>query len=107
MQKGLISMHYKLWLLADTSGLITITGWSETTADFTDPSAPAKADHWPTYVLCRDRTQLPARLAELDLSLDAGADLGDFDKGWDVYLRHPDITALRSHLDRHKTAGES
>lgn len=96
-------MAYGLWLLAESSGAITLTGWSETSTAAT-PDGPAKTDHWPTYVLCSNRSQLPSRLAELGLDLDAGADLDDLDKGWDVYLRHPDIGALRTQLDHDRTA---
>lgn len=95
-------MDYGLWLLAEPSGTITLTGWSETSSD-ASPDAPAKTDHWPTYVLCSTRDQLPARMLELGLDLDAGADLDDLAKGWDVYLRHPDVTALRTQLDRDRS----
>jgi hypothetical protein len=94
-------MDYGLWLLADETGRITLTGWSETG---TDPNATTRTDHWPAYPLCDDRTQLPARLQELGLDLAPGADLNDLDRAWDVYVRHPDLTALRATLDRHKTA---
>lgn len=99
-------MDYGLWLLTDTSGRITITGWSESSTGDDSPDTSAKTDHWPTYVLCTDRTQLPARLLELGLDLAPGADLADLDKAWDVYLRHPDITALRSRLDRDRAAAK-
>lgn len=102
MQKGLLSMDYGLWLLTDTSGRITLTGWSETSTDTNSLDAPAKIDHWPTYVLCSDRAQLSTRLQELGLDLAPGMDLGNLDKAWDVYLRHPDIAALRTQLDREK-----
>ena len=99
MPKGTLYMDYGLWLLTDDAGQITLTGWSETSSE-ASPEAPAKTDHWPTYVLCSTPAQLPERLLELGLDLDAGADLADLDKGWDVYLRHPDIAALRTRLDR-------
>ena len=50
------------------------------------------------------RPLLPARLEELGLDLAPGADLNDLDRAWDVYVRHPDLTALRAALDRQKTA---
>lgn len=96
-------MNYGLWLLAEPSGTITLTGWSETSSE-ANPDAPAKTDHWPTYVLCSTRAELSERLLELGLDLDAGADLADLEKGWDVYLRHPDVTALRTQLDRARSA---
>lgn len=99
-------MDYGLWLLTDPSGQISLTGWSETSADATHPDTSVKSDHWPVYALCTDRAQLPDRLRELGLELDAGADLGDLDRQWDVYLRHPDITALRTQLDRERTANK-
>ncbi len=91
-------MDYRLWLLADASGRITLHGWSETSSDSAD-TAP-KVHHWPTYHLCDDPAQLPARLEELGLELAAGADLGDLHRTWDVYLRHPDPSGLRASLDR-------
>lgn len=100
-------MDYELWLITDTSGRITLTGWSETSTESAHPDASAKIDHWPTYLLCGDRAQLPDRLQELGLDLAAGMDLGNLDKAWDVYLRHPDITALRTQLDREKSAADT
>ena len=91
-------MDYGLWLVRDNTGTITLTGWSEAAAA-TCPDISAKTDHWPTYTLCRDPNQLPSRLAELGLDLAAGHDLNDLDKDWDVYVRHPDIAALRAALD--------
>ena len=104
MQKGTLYMDYGLWLLSDETGRITLTGWSETGSDSTDPNATTRTDHWPTYPLCDDRAQLPARLQELGLDLAPGADLDDLDRAWDVYVRHPNLTALRAALDRQKTA---
>lgn len=95
-------MDYGLWLIAEPSGTITLHGWSETSAN-ASPDTPAKTDHWPTYVLCATSAELPARLHELGLDLDAGADLADLDRGWDVYLRHPDIALLRTRLDSART----
>lgn len=104
MQKGIAHMQYGLWLLSDDAGRITLTGWSEPHRDDTDPTAAtARTDHWPTYTLCGDRTQLTDRLTELGLDLAPGADINDLDKAWDVYVRHPDITALRAQLDRERT----
>lgn len=99
MQKGLLAMDYGLWLLTDSSGRITLNGWSETSAAGASSDAAPKTDHWPPFVLCEDRAQLPERLDELGLDLAPGADLNDLDKRWDVYLCHPDITALRAKLD--------
>jgi hypothetical protein len=96
-------MDYGLWLLCDDDGTIALTGWSENPGSDANPTADTKTDRWRTYTLCQDRTQLPGRLAELGLDLDAGADINDFDKGWDVYVRHPDITALRAKLDSDRT----
>lgn len=96
-------MDYGLWLLTDHSGRITLNGWSETTTDDASSDTPAKTDHWPPFVLCEDRAQLPERLDQLGLDLAPGANLHDLDKSWDVYLRHPDITALRAQLDRERT----
>ena len=96
-------MDYRLWLVTDPDGRISLTGWSETSGDASIPDASVKSDHWPVYALCSDRAQLPERLRELGLELDAGAALGDFDRQWDVYLRHPDIAALRTQLDRERT----
>ncbi|OFJ51867.1 hypothetical protein BEL07_20630 [Mycolicibacterium grossiae] len=104
MQKGTLYMDYGLWLLTDPTGRITLTGWAETSAAGPDPDAPGRTDHWPTYDLCESRDQLPARLQELGLDLAPGADLNDLDKAWDVNLRHPDIAALKSALDRQRTA---
>ena len=104
MQKGTLYMDYGLWLLSDETGRITLTGWSETGSDSTDPNATTRTDHWPTYPLCDDRAQLPARLTELGLHLAPGADLNDLDRAWDVYVRHPNLTALRAALDHQKTA---
>ena len=39
MQKGTLYMDYGLWLLSDETGRITLTGWSETGSDSTDPNA--------------------------------------------------------------------
>lgn len=103
MLKGLHTMDYGLWLLTDSAGQITLTGWSESTAD-TDAHTDAKTDHWPTYILCRTRAQLQDRLHDLGLDLAPGAAIADLDKDWDVYLRHPDITALRTQLERDKNA---
>lgn len=88
-------MDYGLWLLANDTGQITLTGWSETGGDST-----TRTDHWPTYPLCEDRAQLPDKLHELGLDLAPGADLSDLDKNWDVYVRHTDVTALKALLDR-------
>jgi hypothetical protein len=98
LTKGTASMDYALWLLSDATGAITLSGWAETT--------DATTEHWPTYTLCQDHAQLPARLAELGLNLAPGADINDFDNDWDIYVTHPDITALRAQLDNkhtHKT----
>ena len=103
MQKGILYMDYGLWLLSDETGRITLTGWSETGSDSTDAGAATRAERWPTYPLCDDRARLPARLQELGLDLAPGADLNDLDRAWDVYVRHPDITALKAALDRQKT----
>ena len=97
-------MDYGLWLLTDTSGRITLTGWSETGGDSTNPNAPSRTDHWPTYPLCEDRAQLPGKLHELGLDLAPGADLSDLDKNWDVYVRHADVTALKAALDSRKAS---
>jgi hypothetical protein len=98
--KGTTYMDYRLWLLCDDTGTITLTGWAETTASTaTDPDTASTTEHWPTYTICQNRTQLPARLAQLGLDLAPGADINDFDKDWDVYVKHPDITALRALLD--------
>lgn len=94
-------MDYGLRLLSDDAGRITLSGWSQT--DDSGPATSAKADHWPAYTLCVDRTQLPNRLTELGLELAPGADINDLEKSWDVYVRHPDITALRARLDRERT----
>ncbi|OCB23959.1 MULTISPECIES: hypothetical protein [Mycobacterium] len=92
-------MDYGLWLLREPTGAITLTGWSETPGTATDSAAAGKTEHWPTYTVCREPSQLSARLAELGLDLAAGHDLSDLDKDWDVYVRHPDIAALRAALD--------
>ncbi len=102
MQKGTLHMDYGLRLLIDPTGRITLSGWAETGASGTDPDAPVRTDHWPTYDLCGTRDQLPARLQELGLELAPGADLNDLDKAWDVYVRHPDIAALKATLDRQR-----
>lgn len=104
MQKGTLYMDYGLWLLTDGTGRITLTGWSDTGADSTDPDTAPRPDRWPIYALCDDRAQLPDRLAELGLALAPGADLNDLDRAWDVYVQHPDIAALKAALDRQKTA---
>lgn len=96
--KGIAQMAYRLWLLADESGQITLTGWSEPQ----DEAAGARADHWPVYPLSCDRAQLPNRLAELGLDLDVGAALDDLDRQWDCYVRHPDVGALRAQLDKER-----
>ena len=96
-------MNYGLWLLHDETGTITLTGWSETTNSTTNPDDPTKTEHWPSYTLCTDRNQLPDRLAELGIDLAAGHHLDDLDKDWDVYVRRPDITALRTLLDTEKS----
>ena len=93
-------MEYGLWLLSDEDGQITLTGWSQTGSDSTDPDASTRTDHWPTYPLCDNRAQLPTRLQELGLDLAPGADLNDLERAWDVYLSHPDVTALKAALDR-------
>ena len=100
MLKGTLSMDYGLWLLCDKTGQISLTGWSELSTDSTE----TRTDHWPAYTLCEDRAQLPARLSELGLELAPGSDLRDLDKALDVYVRHPDITALRTALERQKSA---
>ena len=97
-------MDYGLWLLRDDTGTTTLTGWSETATTATNPDAPTKTEHWPTYTLCHDPNQLPSRLAELGLDLAAGHDLNDLNKDWDVYVRHPNITALRALLDTENAA---
>lgn len=102
MQKGLLYMDYGLWLLSDDAGRITLTGWSETGGNSTDPDAVTQTDHWPAYPLCDNRSQLPERLHELGLDLAPGADLDDLDRAWDVYVRHPDVTALKAALDQQK-----
>lgn len=104
MQKGTLYMDYGLWLLTDPTGRITLTGWAETGTNSADPDAPGRVDHWPTYYLCENREQLPARLQELGLDLAAGADVNDLDKAWDVYVRHPDIAALKATLDHQRAA---
>ena len=104
MQKGLRYMDYGLWLLCDETGRVTLTGWSEPGNDSTGSNLTARTDHWPVYLLCDDRAQLSERLCELGLDLAPGADLGDLDKNWDVYVRHSDITTLREDLDREKTS---
>jgi hypothetical protein len=104
MQKGTLYMDYGLRLLTDPTGRISLTGWAETDTNGSDPDAPGRTDHWPTYDLCESREELPARLEELGLDLAPGADLNDLDKAWDVYLRHPDIAALKTTLDRQRTA---
>lgn len=92
-------MAYGLWLLTDDGGRIILHGWSDP-----DTEAPInRTDHWPIYTLCQDRTQLSERLDKLGLTLAPGADLGDLDKGWDVYVRHPDLGFLRARLDRDST----
>lgn len=91
-------MDYGLWLLREPTGAITLTGWSETPGA-TSAVAASKTEHWPVYTLCREPSQLAARLTELGLDLAAGHDLSDLDKNWDVYVRHPDIAALRAALD--------
>lgn len=96
-QKGHDLMDYRLWLKADTTGRITLHGWSDTGGQA--PDGQSKAQHWPVYQLCEDTAQLPQRLTELGLDLDAGADLGDLHRAWDVYLRHPDLPSLRATLD--------
>lgn len=101
MQKGTLYMDYGLWLLTDPTGRITLTGWADTGTD-TDPTS--RTDHWPTYDLCESRDQLPTRLHELGIDLAPGADLSDLDKSWDVYVRHPDIAALKAALDRQRAA---
>lgn len=106
MQKGLLYMDYGLWLLADDTGRITLTGWSEASGADSAPAATARTDHWPVYALCDNREQLPERLRELGLDLAPGADLSDLDKNWDVYVRHTDIASLRSVLDNRKTAAK-
>lgn len=98
MLKGLDYMDYRLWLKADDTGRITLHGWSETSSGGDD-----KPHHWPVYRLCDDASQLPGRLEEFGLDLDAGAALGDLHRAWDVYLRHPDLTTLRTALDRQAT----
>ena len=100
MQKGTVCMDYGLWLLSNETGQITLTGWSQTGSDSTNPDASPRTDHWPTYPLCEHRAQLPARLRELGLDLAPGADLNDLERAWDVYLSHPDVTALKAALDR-------
>ena len=63
MQKGTHYMDYGLWLLSDENGRITLTGWSETGSDGSPiPTPPPGPSHWPSYPLCDDRAQLPARL---------------------------------------------
>lgn len=93
--KATTSMDYGLWLLATNDGTITLTGWVETT--------PATTENWPTYRICSDRQQLPARLDELGLTLAAGAHLDDLDHDWDVYVEHRDLKALRAQLDNDRT----
>ncbi|KEF94861.1 hypothetical protein K883_05285 [Mycobacterium sp. TKK-01-0059] len=92
-------MDYGLWLLREPTGAITLTGWSETPSVATSPAASSKTEHWPAYTLCSEPSHLPSRLTELGLDLAAGHDLSDLDKDWDVYVRHPDIDALRAALD--------
>lgn len=103
MQKGTLYMEYGLWLLADETGRITLTGWSEADAAGNESGAAPKTDHWPVYTLCDSRDELPERLTELGLDLAPGADLNDLDKAWDVYVQHPDIATLRGALDRQRT----
>ncbi|MDZ4269802.1 MAG: hypothetical protein U1D00_29700 [Mycobacterium sp.] len=106
MQKGLLYMDYGLWLLADDTGRITLTGWSETGSGDAVSGAPARTDHWPVYDLCDGREQLPDCLRDLGLDLAPGADLNDLDRKWDVYVRHPDIASLRSALDGRKATAK-
>jgi hypothetical protein len=102
MPKGTLYMDYGLWLLADETGRITLTGWSETGGPEAANGAAPKTEHWPIYTLCDDRAELPARLAELGLDLAPGADLNDLDRAWDVYVQHPDVASLRDALDRER-----
>ena len=95
VSQELTDVNYGLWLLRDDTGTITLTGWSETI----NPDGATKTEHWPTYALCNDATELPYRLQELGIDLAAGHRLDDLDKEWDVYVRHPDIRALRALLD--------
>ncbi|MBS4730582.1 hypothetical protein MSM1_20430 [Mycobacterium sp. SM1] len=97
--KGASNTDYRLWLLCGDDGVITLTGWTETTGNDTS----AKIEHWPIYTLCQHRSQLADRLTELGLDLAAGADINDLDHNWDVYVRHPDIAALRTQLNREQT----
>ena len=69
MPKGTLYMDYGLWLLADETGGITLTGWSETATAGAASEAAPKTYHWPIYTLCEDRAELPARLTELGLDL--------------------------------------
>lgn len=92
-------MTYRLWLVSEETGQITLTGWSESEG----AASRTKTDHWPRYKLCAAANQLPARLAELGIDLDAGADLSDLSRHWDCYVRHPDIAALRAQLDQDKS----
>ena len=101
--KGLLHMDYRLWLLADQHGHITLNGWSETGSDHARADAEVKTDHWPAYPLGDDPAQLPDLLAELGLILAPGADLADLARSWDVYLQHPDPAALRTTLDKQRT----
>lgn len=86
---------YRLWLVLADDSRITITGWSETS-----PNGSGPASYWPEYPLCESAAQLPERLAEFGLDLAPGAVLTDLDRAWDVYVQHPDITALRTALTR-------
>lgn len=102
--KGTLYMDYALWLLSDDAGRITLTGWAESGAEGDATAAETRTDHWPTYLLCEDRTALSARLQELGLDLAPGADLNDLARGWDVYVRHPDIKVLRASLDARRSS---
>lgn len=86
---------YRLWLVLTDHGRITITGWSEGS-----PNGGGPVSYWPEYPLCESIAQLPERLAEFGLELAPGAALTDLGRAWDVYVQHPDVTALRTALTR-------
>lgn len=90
-------VEYKLWLICDSSGAISLTGWSETINNASSAAA-IRLDQWPIFPLCADRAKLHHRLAELGLQPAPGFSIDDLDRQWDVYVCHPDITALRERL---------
>lgn len=95
---------YRLWLLLAGDGRITLTGWSEPGSTQTEPAATGTVSYWPEYPLCESTALLPEQLTELGLQLAPGAAFADLERGWDVYVQHPDIKALRTVLTRRATA---